>query len=54
MIAEGIGDHGRIRLELIVGEAGGAWKIDGWYQCDLSQLPARISHSAIAERNSLR
>lgn len=29
MIAEGTGDHGRIRLEMIVGEADGDWKIGG-------------------------
>jgi hypothetical protein len=29
MVAEGVGDHGRIRMHLQLGEAGGAWKIDG-------------------------
>lgn len=29
MVAEGVGDHGRIRMHLKVGEAGGPWKVDG-------------------------
>jgi hypothetical protein len=40
MIAEGMGDHGQIRLELIVTEYGGVWAIDGVQWIYPGSLPA--------------
>jgi len=43
MRAEGVGDRGRIRMHLRLGEAGGAWKIDAIWWTYLEMIPKQTA-----------